>query len=246
MRKHLLSLIIALFTTCVALAQVTTTSMTGTIKDSKGATLPGATIIATHVPTGSVYSTSTRATGQFTIPNMKAGGPYTIKISFIGFETKIDNDVVLSLGQPLRYDVTLLETGKTLSEVTVKGVKKGSVISPERTGASTNISLAEIQNLPTVSRNVQDYARLTPQATPNSSSSDGSPLGISFAGQSNKYNSFTIDGAAANDVFGLSATGTNGGQSATNPIPLESIQELQVLLSPYDITQSNFICTITC
>jgi hypothetical protein len=240
MRKHLLSLIIALFTTCVALAQVTTTSMTGTIKDSKGATLPGATIIATHVPTGSVYSTSTRATGQFTIPNMKAGGPYTIKISFIGFETKIDNDVVLSLGQPLRYDVTLLETGKTLSEVTVKGVKKGSVISPERTGASTNISLAEIQNLPTVSRNVQDYARLTPQATPNSSSSDGSPLGISFAGQSNKYNSFTIDGAAANDVFGLSATGTNGGQSATNPIPLESIQELQVLLSPYDITQSNF------
>ncbi len=240
MRKHLLILIIGLFTTCVAFAQVTTTSMIGTVKDSKGATLPGATIVATHIPTGSVYSTSTRATGQYTIPNMKSGGPYTVKISFIGFETKTETDLVLQLGQPLRYDAILLETGKTLSEVTVKGAKKGSIISPERTGASTNLSLAEIQNLPTVSRSVQDYARLTPQAVATSSSTDGSPLGISFAGQSNKYNSFTIDGAMSNDVFGLSATGTNGGQAAANPIPLESIQELQILLSPYDVTQSNF------
>lgn len=240
MRKHLLFLIIALFASVATFAQVTTTSMTGTIKDSKGVTLPGATIVATHVPTGSVYSTSTRANGTYTIPNMKAGGPYTVKISFIGFESKTENDLVLSLGTPLRYDAILVETGKQLSEVTVKAAKKGSVISPERTGASTNLSLAEIQNLPTVSRSIQDYTRLTPQAISTNSSTDGSPLGISFAGQSNKYNSFTIDGAMANDVFGLSATGTNGGQAASNPIPLESIQELQVLLSPYDVTQSNF------
>src|SRR3569623_780528 len=102
MRKHLLFLIIALFTTVAAFAQVTTSSMTGTIKDAKG-TLPGATIVATHVPTGSVYSTSTRANGTYTIPNMKAGGPYTVKISFIGYESKTENDLVLSLGTPLRY-----------------------------------------------------------------------------------------------------------------------------------------------
>lgn len=240
MRKYLLFLMFTLFTGVAAFAQVTTTSMIGTIKDDKGATLPGATIIATHVPTGTVYSTSTRANGTYTIPNMKAGGPYTVKISFIGFETRTVDNLALALGTPLRYDATLAETGKQLSEVTVKGAKKGAIISPERTGASTNISAAEIQTLPTVNRSIQDYARLTPQATAYNSNSDGSSMGISFAGQSNKYNSFTVDGAMANDVFGLSATGTNGGQAAANPIPLESIQELQVLLSPYDITQSNF------
>lgn len=240
MRKNLLLLFISFFATTFAFAQVTTSSIVGTIKDAKGQPLPGATVVATNVPTGTVYSSAARSNGQFTIPNMQVGGPYTVKISFIGFNTVTYNNLNLSLGTPLSIDATLIEEGKTLAEVNVTSAKKGSVISPEHTGASTNVSLQQLQNLPTVSRNIQDFARLTPQALSYNSSSDGSPMGISFAGQSNKYNMFTIDGAAANDVFGLTATGTNGGQAGANPISLESIQELQIVLSPYDVTQSGF------
>ncbi|NCD71769.1 TonB-dependent receptor [Mucilaginibacter agri] len=240
MRKHLLLSIVFLLSTLFTFAQVTTGSFTGTIKDSKGLPLPGATVIATHVPTGTNYSTVSRGNGDFTIPNVKAGGPYTVKISFIGFASRSFTDLNASLGTPTKVEVTLLDEGKTLAEVNVTGAKKGSVISAERRGPSTNISSREIQSLPTVTRSVQDFARLTPQAVSINSNSDGSALGIQFAGQSNKYNQFTVDGAMSNDVFGLAGSGTNGGQAGANPIPIESIQELQIVLAPYDVTQGGF------
>lgn len=240
MRKHVLLLVLALFAAVSTFAQVTTGSITGTVKDSKGLPLPGATIVATHVPSGTTYNTAAKANGQYTIPNMRVGGPYTVKVSFVGFEPRTFSNLTLSLGTPLKIEVVLAETGKALAEVTVSGAKKGSVISPERNGTSTHVSQAELQSLPTISRSIQDFARLTPQAVANYSSSDGSPLGITFAGQNNRYNQFTIDGANATDVFGLSASGVNGGQAGINPIPLEAIQEVQILLSPYDVTQGGF------
>lgn len=239
MRKILLLLFISLVTIGFASAQITTSSLTGIVKDSKGV-LPGATIVATHVPSGSVYSTVSRANGQYTIPNMRAGGPYSLKVTFVGFNAKTIDDLVLSLGTPLNIDVTLDDQSKVLSEVVVKGQKKGAVISPERNGTSTNVSQRQLQNLPTLSRSIQDFTRLTPQAVASTSNADGSPAGITFAGQNNRYNQFTIDGAAANDAFGLSASGTNGGQAGINPIPFEAIQEVQVVLSPYDVTQGGF------
>lgn len=240
MRKHyLLLLLISLFAIGVANAQVTTSSITGTINDAKGA-LPGATVTATHVPSGSVYSSVSRGNGQFTIPNMRAGGPYTLKVSFVGYDSKTIENLTLSLGVPLNLNITLDDQAKALSEVVVKGKKKGAVISSERNGTSTNISQRTLQNLPTLSRSIQDFTRLTPQAVASTSNADGSPAGITFAGQNNRYNQFTVDGASANDVFGLSASGTNGGQAGINPIPFESIQEAQVLLAPYDVTQGGF------
>lgn len=239
MRKYLLILFISLFTTCIAFAQVTTSSITGTVRDSKGATLPGATIIATHVPSGSVYSSATNTTGKFTIPNMRVGGPYTIKISFIGFNPKTLSDLYLGLGDPLKIDVKLDDQSVALTTVNVTA-NKNAAISPDRTGASTHIGQRELLNLPTVSRSIQDFTRLTPQAVAITSGADGSPLGIQFAGQNNRYNQFTIDGANATDAFGLAASGTNGGQAGINPVPLDAIQEVQVLLSPYDVTQSGF------
>lgn len=239
MRKHLLLFFIGLITASFSFAQVTTSSITGIIKDAKGV-LPGATVVATHVPSGSVYSTVSRATGQFTIPNMRVGGPYTLKITFVGYAPKTINDLVLNLGEPLKVDITLDDLSKNLSEVVITGQKKGAVISSERNGTSTNVSQRQLASLPTLSRSIQDFTRLTPQAIATTSNADGSPAGITFAGQNNRYNQFTIDGAAANDAFGLSASGTNGGQAGINPIPFESIQEVQVLLSPYDVTQGGF------
>ncbi|MDN5287480.1 MAG: hypothetical protein JWR38_3754 [Mucilaginibacter sp.] len=239
MRKHLLLFFIGLITASFSFAQVTTSSITGIIKDAKGV-LPGATVVATHVPSGSVYSTVSRATGQFTIPNMRVGGPYTLKITFVGYNPKTINDLVLNLGEPLKVDITLDDLSKNLSEVVITGQKKGAVISPERNGTSTNVSQRQLTSLPTLSRSIQDFTRFTPQAIASTSNADGSPAGISFSGQNNRYNQFTIDGASASDAFGLSSSGTNGGQTTTNPIPFESIQEVQVLLSPYDVTQGGF------
>jgi hypothetical protein len=239
MVKHLLSFLL-LFTTCVAFGQVTTGNLTGTVKDSKGITLPGATVVATHVPSGSVYSTVTGASGQYTLPNLRVGGPYTVTVTFIGFNTRSVDDINISLGESSKLDFRLDDNTKLLNEVVVSG-SKNAVISPENIGTSTSVNQRTIQDLPTVSRSFQDFARLTPQAIPLRGSSDNSPLGISFAGQSSKYNQFTVDGAKANDVFGLSSSGTNGGLASVNPIPLESIQSFQILLSPYDVTQGRFV-----
>src|SRR5690606_9536790 len=64
--------------------------------------------------------------------------------------------------------------------------------------------------------------------------------GISFAGQNNRYNQFAIDGTVNNDVFGLSASGTNGGQTGVQPISLDAIEQVQVVLAPYDVRLGGF------
>jgi outer membrane receptor protein involved in Fe transport len=237
--KKLLLTFIVLLSVCYSFAQVTTSAVTGLVKDAKGEGLIGATVKAVHVPTGTVYGTTTQEGGRYTIPNMKVGGPYTITITYVGYQEQKVNDLYLSLGAPLSQNVKLEDGSKSLSEVTITG-QRNSIISSNRSGTATNISQRQLTELPTVGRSLQDFARLTPQAVSTNNSSNGNPMGISFAGQSNKFNSFTVDGANANDAFGLTATGTNGGQANVNAVPLESVQEVQVVLSPYDVTQSNF------
>lgn len=213
-------------------AQVTSTTISGRITDVKGETLPGATIKALHEPTGTVYSTISSEQGQYTLPNLRVGGPYKITVTFIGLITKEISDVVTTLGSPVTINVALEDASQTLNEVVISG-GKGNLISTSRNGTSTFISSRLMQSVPTISRSVSDFARLTPQANTAGS-------GVSFGGQNNRYNQFTIDGANATDGFGLGATGTNGGQANVNPISIETIQEMQIVLSPYDVTQGGF------
>lgn len=239
MRKFLLFTLLVVLGVVSSYAQVTTGSITGIVRDGSGETLIGATVKATHVPTGTVYGASSNAKGQFTIPNVRIGGPYTIVVSYVGFGSNTLRDLNVSLGNPLRVDVILSNASRELTEVTVTG-KKNAIISSERNGTSTNISQNQLQQLPTVSRNIQDYVRLSPQAITYNSNTTGAPTGMSFAGMHQKYNKFSVDGASANDVFGLAATGTNGGQASANPIPLDAIQEMQVIIAPYDVTMVGF------
>ncbi|MEO5995075.1 MAG: TonB-dependent receptor [Chitinophagaceae bacterium] len=205
-------------------AQVTTSSVTGIVKSGNDV-LAGATIKATHVPTGTVYTTASLKQGVFNIVNMAPGGPYTIEVSFVGYKNFSQDDIFLSLGENTRLDFALNSSSSTLENVVVTG----SASSKKKTGASTSISRTQITSLPTLSRSLQDYTRLTPQANGNS-----------FGGANNKYNNITIDGAVNNDVFGLSATGTPGGPAGTTAISLDAIQEIQVVLAPYDISNGNF------
>jgi hypothetical protein len=237
MRRLLFMIIIALAIVQISHAQVTTSSMSGVITAQNGQPLEGATVSAVHVPSGTQYSTVSRKGGTFALPNMRVGGPYTVTVSYVGYQAFSVTDIFLELGVDTKLTPTLAPQAAALQEVVITSNRSATKNTP---GTSTQITQQQLQTLPTISRNIDDYTRLTPQAQSRRSTADGSTLGVSFAGASNKYNKFSIDGANATDVFGLAASGTNGGQAALNPIPFDAIDQVQVVLSPYDVTLSGF------
>ncbi|MGJ1203427.1 TonB-dependent receptor [Sphingobacterium lactis] len=226
MKKSLLFFALVLASYGTIQAQVTTSSMTGVVTQTNGTATSGATIKATHTPTGTVYSGSANESGRFNLANMRVGGPYRIEITYVGQDPIVYEDVYLQLGQPFVLNPVFGEASTTIDEVMVVGKRSGQ----EKTGASTVVSRAQLESLPTLSRSLQDFTRLTPQATGSNS----------FGGANNRYNNITIDGAVNNDVFGLAGSGTPGGQASTQPISLDAIQQIQVVLAPYDVTQGNF------
>jgi hypothetical protein len=229
MQKRLLFLVTLMlcFTTSL-MAQVTTSSINGKVV-ADGESVIGATITAVHEPSGTRYNAVTNADGRYTIQGMRVGGPYTVTIEYIGFKPEVRRGINLSLGNAEAINVDLKEDTQELSEVTVTGVAGRS-----GNGAATNFSRQSIENAPTVDRNIYDVAKLSPLVNVNRNG------GITIAGQNNRYNSFQIDGMVANDVFGLTSSGTNGGQTGANPISLDAIDQIQVVASPFDVRQSGF------
>ncbi len=232
MRKIIYSIFIFALTFLFAInvdAQVSTTAtVQGLVVDSKGDVLIGANVVAIHKPTGSFFGTTTRNDGRFTLPNLKVGGPYTIEASYIGSEKQTYDNIYLQLGQKLSLSFKLLEKGVQLEGVTITG-KADAILNNERTGAETSITSEVITKLPTISRSTSDYYRLNPSA-------DGS----SFGGRNNKMNNFTLDGSIFNNPFGLDAA-TPGSQTNAQPVSLDAIEQIQVSLAPYDVTQAGFV-----
>jgi len=178
---------------------------------------------------GTKYSAATNAEGRFSISNMRVGGPYRIVISYLGFQSATYENVSIRLGEPFVLNAVLSQEGVALTEVVVVG-KRDAVFNSRRTGAATNISREQIEVLPTLSRSLSDMWRVTPQASGNS-----------FGGQNSRFNNITIDGAVNNDVFAASSSAiTPGSNTNTQPVSLDAIQEIQVVLAPYDITYGNF------
>jgi hypothetical protein len=230
--RHFTLLVLLLFTAHLSWGQgATTASLSGVITDGKGGGLPGATVLAVHTPTNTQYGVGTNADGRYNIQGMRVGGPYTIKVSYVGYQDVTKTGIVLALGETLRLDVPLDASATELGNVVITG-RPDPVINAGRTGAETNVSRAQINNLPTLNRSLTDFTRLTPQAAGGGSSS--------FGGANNRYNNITIDGAVNNDVFGLAGSGTPGGQAGTNPIALDAIDQIQVVLAPYDVTLGSF------
>jgi len=208
------------------MAQVTTSTISGKITEADGQSLPGATIVATHVPSGTLYGATANSQGQYSIQGMRPGGPYTVNVTFIGYQTQSYTEITLSLGENTTLNSTLVPTTTEITEVTVVGYAT-SKFNTTQTGAVTNISNTQIANLPTVSRSITDITRLSPYG--------GS--GMTFVGSDGRTANFTVDGANFNNNFGLSSALPGGG----NPISIEAIQELQVVIAPYDVRQTNFI-----
>lgn len=211
-------------------AQVTTSGINGKVM-ATGEPLIGATIQARHEPSGTLYGTTTNVDGRYSLQGMRIGGPYTVEVSYVGFQKAIFQGITLQLGETYLLDVTLKES-TTLGEVVVTA-SKSAQFNSQRTGAAQNFNQSQILSTPTVSRSIYDITKMNPLGVNTGS-------GMSFAGSSNKYNSFQIDGTANNDVFGLSSSGTNGGQAGANPISLDAIEEIQVVIAPFDVRQSGF------
>ncbi|UOQ76151.1 TonB-dependent receptor [Hymenobacter sp. 5516J-16] len=208
-------------------AQGTTTSaMNGVITDKLGEGLPGATVIAVHTPTNTQYVAPTNSEGRFNLQNMRVGGPYTIRVSFVGYKEAVRENIFLTLGQNQRLDINLSESEQTLGEVVVTG-RQDPVINAGRTGAATTVQREQIERLPTLNRSFNDFTRLTPSAN-----------GQSFGGRSGAFNNITIDGAIFNNSFGLSST--VGGQAGAQPISLDAIDQIQVSIAPFDVRQGSF------
>jgi outer membrane receptor for ferrienterochelin and colicin len=217
-----------------AFAQTTTGNISGSVMAGADA-LPGVTVEAVHTPTGTRYDAVTGANGRFLIPNVRVGGPYTITATLEGFRPGEVKNVNVNLGTTAEVDVKMALA--TVSEAITVTATADNVINPNRTGSTTEVSEETIESLPTVNRQLQDFARTNPYFT-TSLTGDGTFMTV--AGRNNRYNNISIDGAVNNDLFGLSSSGTPGGGSDTQPITLDAIQEIQLLVSPYDVRQSGF------
>lgn len=211
-------------------AQVTTSGLSGHVSDESGEPLIGAAVIAVHIPSGTQYSAVANPEGRYVISGMRPGGPYSVQISYLGMASLDFKDVTLKLGEPYELNAVMTVSNE-LDAVVV--VSEGSFNSA-KTGAGASFSRRAVDMTPTIDRSVYDVVKYTPEASLNKNG------GISFAGTNNRYNSFQIDGAVANDAFGLSSTGTNGGQTGANPISLDAIEEIQVVTAPFDVRQSGF------
>ncbi|WGK65995.1 TonB-dependent receptor [Croceiramulus getboli] len=223
--------------TAVSFAQgVTTSAINGRVLDNTENPLPGANIIAVHQPSGSTYGATTDFDGFYRISNMRVGGPYTITISYVGFDDFSASNVFLALGETKRISTTLGEAENALDEVVITA-QRNTTFDANKTGTETTVTQRDIQTLPAVSRSIADFARITPQAQ-ITEGNDG--FSISLAGQNNRYNAIYIDGAVNNDVFGLAGSGTNGGQTGVNPFSVDAIETFQINLAPFDVKQSGF------
>ena len=221
-------LIVLFLITCGFLtAQVTTSSISGVIVDDANMELEGANVVATHIPTGTTYGVVTNQDGRFNMVNMRVGGPYTVSISYIGFNQQDFEDVFLTLGKSETISLAMTPDSQELDDVVVTA-NASEVFSSDRTGARTSVGRRQLATLPSISRSAADYTRLEPTA------SNGS-----FGGRNDQFNNYSLDGAIFNNPFGLDAA-TPGGQTEAQPISIDAIEQITVSTAPYDVTQAGF------
>jgi hypothetical protein len=223
--KFLLMVVITLLS-FGASAQETTSEIQGLVSDGK-AGLAGVTIVATHQPTGTKYTTSSRADGRYNLPNLKIGGPYSIHVTSIGFKAEHQDDITLLLGQSHKANFILKEASTTLKEVVVTS-GQSKVFNSSRNGSQEIINRQLIERIPNVNRSWKDLVKLVP-----------SQNNLSFGGLSSQLNNVTLDGANFNNSFGL-GDGTLGGQTGAQPISLDAVEQIQVNVSPFDVKYGGF------
>ncbi|WP_298299640.1 carboxypeptidase regulatory-like domain-containing protein [Hydrotalea sp.] len=229
--KPLLLLALPILSATTLTAQITTAILSGTVKDEKGKPLSGAVVTIAYPDAGINKTIITKSDGSFEVPNLRVGGPYNVTASYTGYAAKTESNIFLDLGQNTSVAVQLSTNINQLNDVVVSSASS-KIFNENRTGAATNISSRQLRQLPTITRSADDFTRLTPSASQGYN-------GTSFAGRNGQYNNYSLDGAVFNNPFGLDAP-TPGGQTGAQPISLDAIDQIQVNIAPYDVTQAGF------
>ncbi|MEY4333371.1 MAG: hypothetical protein RLZZ196_2114, partial [Bacteroidota bacterium] len=228
MKKAILSLALSVFA-LVGFGQVTTSTISGVVKNEKKEVLVGATIHATHTPTGTEYKSVTNKNGVYVLPAVRVGGPYVIHASYVGFKKGEEKDVNTQLGVTSNVDFVLIDANVSLKDVVVTG-NRNNLFSKDRTGASQQFTRRDLQNIPiTGARTIDGITKYNPNGNGNS-----------FGAQDSRLNNFTIDGSQFNNNFGLGSSAQAGGRTGASAISLDAIEQLQVNIAPFDIRQSGF------
>ena len=230
MKKAIMMSLLSLFVTITSFGQITTSTLSGVVKNKKGEVLVGATVHAVHQPTGSEYKSSSNKSGFYTIPAVRVGGPYVIHVSYVGYKKNEVTDINTALGLTTNVNVILIDDSKSLKEVVVVGIKN-NVFSKDKTGASQQFGRRELQTIPiTGARTIDGITKYNPFGS-----------GSSFGAQDSRLNNFTIDGSQFNNGFGLGSSAQAGGRTGSSAISLDAIDQLQVNIAPFDIRQSGFV-----
>jgi Carboxypeptidase regulatory-like domain len=230
LQKAVIFIAFLIATSIIVNAQVTTATLSGIVKNSKGEGLTSATVTVEYPDAGIKQTLITKSDGRYTVPNLRVGGPYRITVNHVSYKEAVSENIFLELGLNNTVDFSLQEKTTELGNVTVTATSR--IFDNKRTGASTNINNRLIRTLPTINRSADDYLRLAPSASANYN-------GVSFAGRNGQYNNYSLDGAIFNNPFGLDAP-TPGGQTNAQPISLDAIDQIQINLAPYDVTQAGF------
>lgn len=223
--------ILIIFLSVVGHSQVTSSAMSGTVKSNSGETLPGASVEVVHKPTGTKYFSTTSANGGYAVQGIRPGGPYTVKVTYVGYKTTEITEINAPLGNNLTVNVVIEEESNALNEVIVSTKSKGN-FNKGRTGASQQFSNREITAVPvTGARSINAITKYNANAGSNGT----------FGGQDSRLNNFTIDGSVFNNGFGLGNDSQAGGRTGSTAISLDAIEQLQVSIAPYDVRQSGFL-----
>lgn len=226
--------ILIIFLSVVGHAQVTNSAMSGTIKSNAGETLPGASVEVVHKPTGTKYFSTTDGNGGYAVQGLRPGGPYTVKVTYVGYRTTEITEINAPLGSNLTVNVVVQEESNTLKEVVVVSTKSNGAFNKGKTGASQQFSNRELTAIPvTGSRSINSITKYNANAGG----------GGSFGGQDSRLNNFTIDGSVFNNGFGLGSDAQAGGRTGSTAISLDAIEQLQVSIAPFDVRQSGFTGT---
>ncbi len=211
----------------------TTGALSGTITDPSGGAMPGVNVVAVHTPTGTRYETVSDASGSFAVPSVRIGGPYSVTASISGFRDALEENIFVKLGAEaaIRFRMELAAVSEAVTVI----AEVNPVINPSRTGASSNLYRETMETLPTLGRSVNDFARLNPNFQ-----TDAGRGGLVVAGKNYRYNAIQIDGAVTNDLFGLSSSGTPGGGAGISPLSLDAVDEIQLVVAPFDVRLGGF------